>query len=129
VTGLAVGPAAVADTELGAGTAGWVEICRSEDVPPERGVAALVGTTQIALFRTFAGSLHAVGNRDPFSGVNVLARGIVGTRGDMPTVASPLYRQVFDLVTGVCLDDSSTRIPVYRVREHAGHVLVSLVAL
>jgi nitrite reductase (NADH) small subunit len=33
-----------------------------------------------------------------------MSRGIVGSRGDAPTVASPMHKQVFDLRTGICLD-------------------------
>ena len=36
----------------------------------------------------------------------MLARGIVGTRGDVPFVASPMHKQAFDLRTGECLDDA-----------------------
>ena len=106
---------------------GWTAVCRADQVLPERGVAALVDGVQVALFRLFDGSLHAVGHRDPFSGAHVLARGIVGTRGDAPTVASPMFKQVFDLRTGVCLDapdDASVRLPVFPVREEDGVVLV-----
>lgn len=102
----------------------WAAICRYEDLQPERGVAALLGDTQIALFRLFDGSLHAIGNQDPFTGVFVLSRGIVGTRGETPTVASPLHKQVFDLLTGACLDDATTTVPVFAVRERDGMVEV-----
>ena len=51
--------------------------------------------------------VHAIGNQDPFTGAFVLSRGIVGGRGEIPTVASPLHKQVFDLRTGACLDDDS----------------------
>ena len=104
----------------------WVRICGYERIEPERGVAALVFDSQIAIFRTFDGALYAVGNQDPFTGVFVLARGIVGTRGDAPTVASPLHKQVFDLRTGQCLDDDSVRLPVYPVRVVDGVVEVSV---
>ena len=48
--------------------------------------------------------MHAVSNFDPYSGAHVMSRGIVGTREGIPTVASPMYKQVFDLRTGICLD-------------------------
>jgi len=103
----------------------WTPVCRYDDLLPERGVAALIGAGQVALFRTFDGSLYAIGNQDPFTGACVLSRGIVGTRGDVPTVASPLLKQVFDLRTGNCLDDETASVPVFAVRERAGQVEVS----
>lgn len=82
----------------------WVPVCRLSDLEVERGRAALVGDTQIALFLLAGGRVHAVAHRDPYSGAHVIARGIVGTRADAPTVASPMFKQVFDLRTGACLD-------------------------
>lgn len=105
-------------------TTQWVDICAESDIPVERGVAALVDGMQIAVFRTFDGTLYAVGNKDPFSGANVIARGIVGTRGSTPTVTSPVYKQVFDLTTGVCFDDPEVQLPVFGLRAHAGRVEV-----
>jgi nitrite reductase (NADH) small subunit len=55
-------------------------------------------------------------SHDPFSGAYVLARGILGTRGGTPTVASPMYKQVFDLRSGQCLDDPAQAVPTYPVR-------------
>ena len=46
----------------------------------------------------------------------MLARGIVGSRGDVPFVASPMHKHPFDLRTGECLDDESVRVPVYDVQ-------------
>jgi len=102
----------------------WTAVCRYDELLPERGVAALIGAGQVALFRAFDGSLYAIGNQDPFTGACVLSRGIVGTRGDIPTVASPLHKQVFDLRTGACLDDQTVSVPVFAVRERDGQVEV-----
>ncbi|WP_372440581.1 nitrite reductase (NAD(P)H) small subunit [Cellulomonas dongxiuzhuiae] len=94
----------------------WLTVCRLRDLAYERGAAALVPDevagrpvlTQVALFRLLDDSVLAVQQHDPFSDAHVIARGIVGTRrvgdDDVPTVASPMYKQVFDLRTGVCLD-------------------------
>ncbi|MBQ3357544.1 MAG: nitrite reductase small subunit NirD [Microbacterium sp.] len=81
----------------------------------ERGRAALHDGTQVALFLLADGSVHAVSNLDPFSGANVISRGIVGTRGDAPTVASPMHKQVFDLRTGECLDAQGREPAALRV--------------
>ena len=92
----------------------WTAVCARDDLQPERGAAALIGGEQVALFRAFDGTLYAIGNRDPFTGAFVLSRGIVGTRGDIPTIASPLHKQVFDLRTGACLDDQAVFVPSSR---------------
>ena len=104
----------------------WREICRVDRMPLERGVTALVDGEQVALFRTADGALHAIGNLDPFSDAMVLARGVVGSRGDRATVASPMYKQVFDLETGQCLDDPAVRVPVHAVQVVDGIVLIAL---
>ena len=104
-------------------------ICPYGRLPVERGVAALVDGEQVAVFRTADGDLHAVSNHDPFSGAMVLSRGIVGSRGDRPTVASPVYKQVFDLETGRCVDDASVCVPVHPVRVWGGMVQVSATPL
>jgi len=99
-------------------------LCRYDVLLPDRGVAALVGEVQIALFRLHDGTVFAIGNQDPYSGANVMSRGIVGSRGDVPTVASPMFKQVFDLRTGVCLDDPAVSLPVYPVEIVDGMVRV-----
>lgn len=102
----------------------WTSVCRLDALPVDRGVAALVGESQVALFRLASGDVHAVGHHDPFSEANVIARGLVGTRGSVPTVASPLYKQVFDLRTGRCLDDDSVTLGSWPVRVVDGIVEV-----
>ncbi|MGI8331589.1 nitrite reductase small subunit NirD [Actinomadura scrupuli] len=97
----------------------WVDVCAYDDLMPERGACALVEGLQIAVFRTFDGQLYALSNHDPFSGAYVLARGILGTREGVPTVASPMYKQAFDLRTGRCLDDPGQAVPVFAIRRSA----------
>ena len=102
----------------------WTTICRYPSIDPERGVAALVDGAQVAVFRLHDGDLHAIDNIDPVSGAAVLARGIVGTRGAVPTVASPMHKQVYDLRTGECLDLPGVRVTVYPVRRNGDLVEV-----
>lgn len=106
----------------------WEEVCALVDLPRERGAAALVAGVQVALFRTHDDEVFAVQQYDPYSGAHVISRGIVGSRGEAPTVASPMYKQVFDLRTGACLEPVG-REPValltYPVEVRAGAVLVS----
>ncbi|HEY6457778.1 MAG TPA: nitrite reductase small subunit NirD [Steroidobacteraceae bacterium] len=104
-------------------TSRWVQICALEDIYPDSGVCALIEGQQVALFRLNNG-VHAIGNRDPVSGVNVLSRGIVGDMGGELVVASPLYKQHFSLITGRCLEEPEYAVPVYLARIHDGQVWV-----
>ena len=90
-------------------------VCAVDAIPVEGGVAALVDGLAVAVFRTHAGQVFALSNVDPFSGASVLSRGIVGSRGDVPVVSSPMYKQAFDLRTGQCLDDDAVTVPTYDV--------------
>jgi nitrite reductase (NADH) small subunit len=97
-----------------------------DQLTPGRGVAALVGGRQVAVFLVDGGEVLAVDNYDPFSGAHVLSRGIVGDRAGAVKVASPVYKQSFDLRTGQCLDDEAVRIATYPVRIRAGRVEVAV---
>ncbi len=103
-------------------------ICPWSRLPVDRGVAALVDGEQVAVFRTGVDELHALSNLDPFSDAMVMSRGIVGSRGDRSTVASPVYKQVFDLASGQCLDDPDVRLQVHAVRVRDGIVEVAVQA-
>ncbi len=103
---------------------GWVNVIAESELPVEVGVPALVGGAPVAVFRTFDGDLHALSNLDPMTGASVMARGIVGSRGEVATVASPLYKHVFDLRTGRCLDDESLALTVHETRVLDGVVQV-----
>jgi nitrite reductase (NADH) large subunit len=92
-----------------------VKACRVDDILPDTGICTLVGEEEVAVFRIDQ-KIFAIGNRDPFSGVNVLSRGIVGDLNGELVVASPLYKQHFSLVTGRCIEDPSVSVPVYRAR-------------
>jgi nitrite reductase (NADH) small subunit len=102
----------------------WVEVCPYGSIYPDTGVCALVDGRQVAVYRLSDGTLHAVSNFDPFSRANVLSRGIVGDRNGEPKVASPIYKQTFNLRTGVCFEDPDVRLDVYRVRRRSGVVEV-----
>lgn len=84
--------------------AAWRFVCDASQLEVERGRAALVDGVQVALFLLRDGSVWAVDNRDPYSDAFVISRGIVGTRGEIPTVASPMYKQSWDLRSGVVLE-------------------------
>ncbi|MEV6069380.1 nitrite reductase small subunit NirD [Nocardia sp. NPDC052001] len=106
--------------------AGWTPACRLDYLIPGRGVAVLLkGGRQAALFLTTDGTLYAIGNIDPFGRAAVMSRGIVGDRGGVPVVASPLLKQAFSLVDGRCLDDEAVSVPVHAVRVVDGVVSVA----
>ena len=104
---------------------GWQSICALEDLPPDSGCAALIDARQVAIFRVGNG-VHALDNFDPNSGANVLSRGIVGSKGDVVTVASPVFKQRFDLRTGRCLDDELVSVPTYDVRVVDGWIEIEI---
>jgi nitrite reductase (NADH) small subunit len=95
----------------------WTTACRYDFLIPNRGVGVLLPDgAQAALFRLDDGSVHAVGNIDPFSGAAVMSRGIVGDRAGRATVQSPIKKQAFAIDDGKCLDDPEASLPVYATR-------------
>ena len=105
---------------------GYHVICPVERLTPGRGVAALVEGVAVALFRLADGELAAIDDVDPVSGASVLSRGLVGDVDGTPTVASPLYKQRFELRSGRCLDDEAATVRVHEARSRDGLVLVRL---
>src|SRR4051794_7596824 len=103
-------------------------VCHLEAIPLDGGVAALVEGRAIAVFRTSDGNVYATSNHDPCSGTSVLSRGIVGSRGEVTYVASPMHKQAFDLRTGVCLDDDTVGVSTFEVRIVDGTIWVATAA-
>ena len=101
----------------------WEDVCALEDIVPWTGVCALIAGRQVALVRT-GDAVYALGNLDPFSKANVLSRGIVGDKDGIPKIASPIFKQTFDLRTGQCLDNPAVRVPTHEVRIERGRILV-----
>jgi len=101
------------------------DVCAIEELTPGRGSCAVVDGEEVAVFRV-EDEVFAVGNHDPFSGAGVMSRGIVGSKGDVVKVASPMYKQTFDLRTGQCLDDDEVFLPVYPVSVVDGRVKVGV---
>ena len=104
----------------------WNTVCAVDDILPNTGVCALVEDRHVAVFRVGEADFYAIDNVDPKSGASVLSRGLVGNLGEHVVVASPLYKNHFDLTTGACLE-----APEYSVRAHSvsiedGRVRVAL---
>jgi nitrite reductase (NADH) small subunit len=106
----------------------WQKICQRDDLVPGSGVCALIGGAQVALFYMpdEEPPVYALANRDPIGGANVLSRGVVGDIDGQLVVASPLYKQHFDLCTGECLEQDDVKVGTYNARIDGDTVLVAL---
>ncbi|HEX4901964.1 MAG TPA: nitrite reductase small subunit NirD [Acidimicrobiales bacterium] len=105
-----------------------VAVCPIERLDVERGAAALVDGHQVALFRLPDGTVHAVDHKDPATGANVLARGLLGTTaGGEWYVASPLHKHRYSLVDGRCLNADGLSVAVHDVEILADlvHVIIA----
>ena len=103
----------------------WTAVCAQEAIVPHTGVCALVEGHHVAVFRLGEDRFFAIDNVDPKSGASVLARGLLGSLGER-IVASPLYKNHFDLATGECLEAPEHSVRVHAVRVEDGRVLVAL---
>ena len=98
-------------------TATWTPVCAYDQIPFDRGVAALVGAQQVALFRLSGdAAVYALDNVDPFSGIGCLSRGLTGDANGEPMVVSPLHKQRFSLRSGACLDEPAVTVATFDVR-------------
>ncbi|WP_426101256.1 nitrite reductase small subunit NirD [Massilia sp. TSP1-1-2] len=105
----------------------WTAVCALDAIVPNTGVCALIGGEHVAVFNVAAGEqrFYAIGNFDPNSGASVLSRGMVGNLGERIVVASPIYKQHFDLATGECLEAPEHSVASYRTRIEGGKVWVA----
>ncbi|SAK57753.1 nitrite reductase (NAD(P)H) small subunit [Caballeronia hypogeia] len=105
----------------------WTAVCELDDIVPDTGVCALVKGAQVAVFHLGGedATVYAIDNYDPHSQAAVLSRGIVGSLGERIVVASPIYKQHFDLRTGECLETPEYSVSAYRVKVAGGKVWVA----
>lgn len=103
----------------------WTLVCPLDEIVPDTGVCALLGQEQVAVFRVGADQVYAIGNVDPHSGAAVLARGLVGSIGARIVVASPIYKQHFDLQNGACIESAAHAVDCYRTRVDEGQVWIA----
>jgi len=98
-------------------------VCALTDIAPNTGVCALHEGEQVALFRIGnTEQVFALSNYCPFGKANVMSRGLTGSKGDRLFVASPLYKQHFDLKTGECFEDESVKLKTWQVQIVDGKV-------
>lgn len=101
----------------------WVPVCSESDLVIGSGVCAKLQGEQVALFRPSADEeVLAIANYDPIGKANVLSRGIIGSLGERLVVASPLYKQHFDLHSGECLEQPELGLKTWRARLEGGTV-------
>lgn len=103
----------------------WITVCELTDLLPDTGLCALVNQQQVGIFNSRRlNELFAISNYDPISAANVLSRGIIGSIGEAVVVASPIYKQHFNLRTGECLEKPEYTVPIYAVRAQNGWVQI-----
>jgi nitrite reductase (NADH) small subunit len=102
----------------------WARVCELSQLEPLWVEAALIDGEQIALVRMPDDTVYAVSNQDPVTGSFVMSRGIVGSRGDDPTLTSPLHKQVYNLATGECFGDPDVQLRTFEARVTDGTVQV-----
>ncbi|ENU5672366.1 nitrite reductase large subunit NirB, partial [Salmonella enterica] len=105
----------------------WVTVGQLDDIPANTGIAARLGSQQIALFRLGGDQpvVFALDNQEPGTGANVLARGLVGDEAGEPLVISPLYKKRLRLADGISPDDESVRVRCWPVRLENGVIRVN----
>ena len=94
----------------------WIDVCALSEIVPDTGVCALLGDEQVAVFRFGEREVYAISNFDPCGEAYVLSRGILGSVGERKVVASPLYKQHFDLRSGESLEVPEKSVRAYPVR-------------
>lgn len=102
----------------------WFHVGPEGNLPLNAGIAAWVDGTPVAIFDLGTLGLYGIDNRDPASGVGVLARGLICDMQGSLCVASPLYKQHFRLSDGVCLEDAALNTQVFEVKKQDGQVFV-----
>jgi nitrite reductase (NADH) small subunit len=103
----------------------WTAVCAIDDILPNTGVCARVGAHHVAIFRVGLDQLYALDNVDPQSQASVLSRGLVGNLGERVVVASPLYKNHFDLRSGECLEAPDQPVRTFAVKSDGGQVWVA----
>jgi len=105
----------------------WIDVCSFDDLQPNSGVCALVEDKQVAIFyMPEQNEVFAINNYDPFGDAYVLSRGLIGDINGEAMVASPLYKQHFNLKTGDCLEDETVKVDTYEIRINEERVEVKI---
>ena len=108
----------------------WEAVCTMDDLVADSGIAVWTDAGPVAVFYLphRLPALFAISHTDPFTGKNVLGRGIPGDLKGQPVVASPLYKQHFNMETGQCLEDEAVAVKTYPVLLDGNNVRVEIPA-
>ncbi|PMH43155.1 nitrite reductase small subunit [Vibrio sp. 10N.286.49.B3] len=105
----------------------WITVCSREDLVPHTGICAKVKDQQVAIFYCQRSeTLYAISNYDPIGMANVISRGIIGSIQGEPCVASPLYKQHFNLKTGICVEEPTYQLMCFKIRTLDDQVQIQL---
>lgn len=116
---------------LGTRSGTELTVCPVDALEPNLGECVLLPDgRQVALFKGLDPRLgvervYAVSNIDPYMNAAVMSRGIVGEHDGVPTVASPLLKQVFRLDDGRALDPDGPRLDVFAVEVRADEIVIA----
>lgn len=105
----------------------WHKVCELNQLNAYLGTGAVVEEQQVALFYlpTEQDQVFAIDNWDPIGKAFVLSRGIVGDVKGTPCVASPLYKQHFDLQSGQCVEQPEIQVNTWQVKVEEQGVWIS----
>lgn len=105
----------------------WIIVCALDKIYPATGVCALIETKQVAIFRpSEEEQVFAIDNMDPFAHSNVLSRGIICEHQEQLWVASPLKKQRFNLIDGLCLENQDVSVATYKTRIKEGEIEIQV---
>lgn len=116
----------ITETTEATATNAWTAVCPAQDILPNTGVCALVAGRHVAIFRLKGDQYFAIDNLDPKSGASVMSRGLVGSLGELTVVASPLYKQHYDLRTGACIESPELSVRAYPLALREGQIWVNV---
>lgn len=119
------------ENEINDTQATWINICERADLIPNSGICAILppmknmqksdasprAQEQLALFYLpVKKSVYVCSNWDPIGKANVMYRGLVGSIDNEPMVASPLYKQHYSLLSGICFEQADLVLKTYESR-------------
>lgn len=114
----------------------WLKACHVDDLVINSGVCVLLNEQAIALYAqtNYVGkdadatlNVFALSNIDPVTQASVLSRGLLGSTGDTLFVASPIYKERYNLETGECIDNDDLSVQSYPTKIVDAFVYIAVV--